>query len=132
MKKGCDYAESFDFAAYADFLREFIGDGAEAMIALEAKEQKYNVEKHRERLEKIVANWDEILKVMDEELPAFEEFEKIMDTIEAPKECSDFGVDKAILPATFKAAKDIRDKYVLPRLMWDMGVIDEICDEVFG
>lgn len=132
LKKGCDYAESFDFAAYADHLREFIGGGAEAMIKLEEKEQKYNVEKHRARLEKIVANWDEILKVMEEELPTFEEFEKIMDTIEAPKEVSDIGIDKAILSDTFKAAKDIRDKYVLPRLMWDMGVIDEICDEIFG
>jgi len=90
------------------------------------------VEKHRARLERIVENWDEILKVMEEELPTFEEFEKIMDTIEAPKEVSDIGIDKAILSDTFKAAKDIRDKYVLPRLMWDMGVIDEICDEIFG
>ena len=129
--KGCAYAESFDFEAYADHLREFIGGGAEAMIKLEEKEQKYNVEKHRARLKKIVENWDEILKIMDEELPTFAEFEKIMDTIEAPKEVTDIGIDRAILPDTFKAAKDIRDKYVLPRLMWDMGVIDEICDEIF-
>jgi len=131
LAKGIAYAESFDFEAYGEFLREFIGDGAEAMIKLEKKEQKYNVEKHKARLQKIVENWEEIVKIIDEEIPAFAEFEKIMDAIEAPKEVSDIGIGREILPATFKAAKDIRDKYVLPRLMWDLGVIDDICDEVF-
>lgn len=28
---------------------------------------------------------------------------------------------------TFKATKDIRDKYVLSRLAWDQGVLDELC-----
>jgi len=37
--------------------------------------------------------------------------------------------DKEILPKTFKSAKDIRDKYVLPRLCWDLGIIDEIIGE---
>ena len=65
---------------------------------------------------------------MDEELPTFAEFEKIMDTIEAPKEVTDIGIDRAILPDTFKAAKDIRDKYVLSRLCLDLGIIDEIVE----
>ena len=28
---------------------------------------------------------------------------------------------------TFQATKDIRDKYVLSRLAWDLGVMDELC-----
>ena len=30
------------------------------------------------------------------------------------------------LATTFKATKDIRDKYVLSRLAWDLGIIEEI------
>jgi glycerol-1-phosphate dehydrogenase [NAD(P)+] len=39
------------------------------MIALEEKEQKYNIEKHRQRLDIICENWSEILKIIKEELP---------------------------------------------------------------
>lgn len=38
----------------------------------------------------------------------------------------EIGIDNNLLPMTFKAAKDIRDKYVLPRLCWDLGIIDEV------
>ena len=28
----------------------------------------------------------------------------------------------------FRATKDIRDKYVLSRLLWDLGILDEMLD----
>ena len=126
IEKACAYAESFDTEAWTTELREFIGGGAEAMIALEKKEQKYNPKKHRDRIKLIADNWDTILKIIDEELPSSAEFDKILDTIEAPKTAADIGIDESIVPLTFKASKDIRDKYVLPRLAWDLGVIDEL------
>jgi hypothetical protein len=43
-----------------------------------------------------------------------------------PKTMAEIGIDDTILPLTFKSAKDIRDKYVLSRLCWDLGIIDEI------
>ena len=39
---------------------------------------------------------------------------------------AEIGLDEEILPLTFKASKDIRDKYVLSRLCWDLGIIDDI------
>lgn len=37
-----------------------------------------------------------------------------------------FGTPDEMLPVIFKATKDIRDKYVLSRLCWDLGILDEI------
>jgi glycerol-1-phosphate dehydrogenase [NAD(P)+] len=125
-EKALRYAESFDFAAWSDTLRAFLGKGAESMIAQEAKEQKYNVEKHHARLEKILANWEEIRKIAAEELPSAAALEALMERLGAPMTPADLGVDPAILPMTFRATKDIRDKYVLSRLCWDLGVLDEI------
>lgn len=129
-EKALAYAKSFDFAAWSDEMRAFLGKGAEAMIALEAKEQKYNVEKHAARLESILAHWDEILQIIDDELPTVEEYEAILDSIEAPKTVEEIGIDPAILPMTLKCTKDIRDKYILPRLLWDLGVLDEVAAEI--
>ena len=130
-EKALEYVKSFDYSAWSDELREFVGKGAEAMIALEAKEQKYDAEKHKARLEVILAKWDEIRKII-EELPTVEEFEAILDSMEAPKSLAEVGMDDTILGMTLKCTKDIRDKYVLSKLLWDLGVLDEICEKVYG
>ena len=131
-EKALAYAKNFDFADWSEQLRTFVGKGAEAMIALEAKEKKYDLDKHAARLEVILEKWDDILRIIDEELPSVEEFEAILDSIEAPKTLEAIGLDSSTLAMTLKSTKDIRDKYVLPRLLWDIGELDEVCNKVFG
>ena len=53
-EKALAYAKSFDYQAWASKLKEFLGTGADAMIALEQKEQKYSAEKHEKRLDTIL------------------------------------------------------------------------------
>ncbi len=129
--KATRYAREFSYPEWADTLREFIGEGADAMIALEAKEGKYSTEKHASRLEAIIKNWDTLTDVIESEIPKSDEIERILDLIKCPKSPEDIGIDPSILKNTFKATKDIRDKYVLSRLAFDLGVIDEVADEVF-
>ena len=131
-QKALEYAANFDFEDWGRQLTEFVGKGAEAMIALEAKEHKYDVENHKKRIEVIVDKWDDILKIIDEELPTSAQFEAILDSFEAPKSLSEVGMDDSNLGMVLKSTKDIRDKYILSRLLWDLGIIDEFCDEVFG
>lgn len=45
-------------------------------------------------------------------------------------DCESIGIEKDVLPMTFKSTKDIRDKYVLSRLAWDIGIIDELSEEL--
>ena len=125
-EKALKYANEFDFAQWSDKLREFIGQGAEAMIELEEKEQKYNVEKHSKRIDVIIENWEKILNVIKEEIPTVLEIENIYNMINLPKEPKEIGIPNELIPMTFKASKDIRDKYVLSRLCWDLGILDEI------
>lgn len=125
-KKALDYAASFNFSAYSEELRAFLGRGAEDMIRLEAKDGKYDVERHAKRLDLIIENFDKILAIVNEEVPSSAEIEAILDLIDAPKSLSDIGLDDSILPISFKATKDIRDKYVLSRLAWDLGIIEEL------
>ncbi len=124
--KALTYVKSFDFNIWANQLRAFLGSSAEPLIALEAKEQKYNAKKHAERLDKIIENYDKILEIVNEEIPEINVLTKLYDAIGLPKTPDEFGIDSSLLPMTFKASKDIRDKYVLSRLAWDLGIIDEI------
>ena len=127
-EKAKTYVDAFSFDAWKETLRSFLGNSAEAMITLEAKEHKYDKKTHPARFAVISENWDAILKIMDEELPTIEKISEILDTIGISTDLQTIGVDREIAILTFKSSKDIRDKYVLSRLAWDLGVLDELCE----
>lgn len=125
-QKALDYAESFDYEAWSKELRAFLGRGADSMIALEKTEKKYDPTLHSARLEKIIANWDEILTIIHEEIPSLQDITALLDTIESPKTLPEIGIAEELAPMLFSCTKDIRDKYVLSRLCWDLGILEEM------
>lgn len=125
-EKALGYVKSFDLAKWNDELCNFLGKGADTMIAQEEKEGKYDLEKHAKRLDKIIDNWDTILQIIEKEIPDSKFIEELFAKIGLPTKSAEIGVDEKILPMTFKATKDIRDKYVLSRLCWDLGIIEEV------
>ena len=128
--KALEYVNNFDFEKWSRELEVFVGAGALPMIALEEKEQKYNKDMHKKRLEDIIDNWDKILDIINQEVPSSEELEEILDKIQSPKSVENIGMDLSVLPMSLKASKDIRDKYVLPRLLWDLGILDEVSNDL--
>lgn len=125
-EKALNYVNQFDLSSWNEKLREFLGKSAETMIAQEKKEGKYNKEEHKKRINIIIDNWDRILKIIDEELPTPDYLEEVFRQIDLPTDCEKIGIEKEILPMTFKATKDMRYKYVLSHLCWDLGIIEEI------
>lgn len=121
-KKAMDFVKAFDVRAYHQSLVKLLGRGAENMIKLEEKERKYDREKHEKRLDIILRNWDKILGIINEELPPAAELEDLMDRLGMPKTPDEIGIDGGICKAAFDATRDIRDKYVLSRLCWDLGI----------
>ena len=128
-EKALRYVNGFDVDTWHEDLRAFLGKAAESMIALEAREKKYDKDLHKARLEVILAHWQEILEIIDEELPSARELEQLMDAIGMPKSLSQLGTEDTLLPTIFRATKDIRDKYVLSRLLWDLGLLEEFTDK---
>ena len=120
--------EAFDYGKWSEQLRCFLGKSGETMIAQEQRERKYDKSTHPARYQIIAENWDTILKIIEEELPSAEELSRIMDTIGISQDLNTIGVGSECAKLTFKATKDIRDKYVLSRLAWDLGILDELCD----
>lgn len=126
-EKALAYAKAFDYSAWAEQLRLFLGTAADTMIALEEKEQKYSATKHEARLQVILEKWDTLCRIIREEIPSQKEIAGILEQIDAPKTPAEIGIDCDLL-TTFKATKDIRDKYVLSRLLWDLGLLETAFD----
>ena len=124
------YVDSFSYEEWADVLRKFLGRSGETMIAQEKKEQKYNKSAHLARFALIMKNWDKMLDILNKELPSCDEITRILNIIGISTDVQDLGVDKETLRLTFLATKDIRNKYVLSHLAWDMGVLDELSEQL--
>ncbi len=127
-EKAKSYVEQFSYEDWKAQLRAFLGSSAETMIAQEEREQKYDKRTHPARFARIAENWDKILKILEEELPSVEELELILHTIGISSKLQSLGVDSDTAKLTFRSTKDIRDKYVLSRLAWDLGVLEELCE----
>ncbi len=120
------YVENFSLEEWNRQLTEFLGKSAKALIEREKTEGKYDKAAHRQRLERIIENWEQILQIISEELPEREELLAVFRTMELPSTPGEIGMSSEEVKDTFLATKDIRDKYIASRLVWDLGVIDSI------
>lgn len=127
-EKAVRYVRSFDLAAHQKELALFLGKGADAMIENEKSEKKYSLEKYEKRIDAIIDNFDEIKKIIREEIPPSKDIEKLLESVSCPKNPAEIGILPSVVPKTFAATKDIRDKYILSRLVFDLGLTDEFCD----
>lgn len=116
-------AREFDLTKWNDHLRSKLGKGAEIVIAGDAREQKYNLAKHEIRIKRISEKWDEIVAIIST-LPSSDWLEQFMREIGHPTSFTEIGITDDDAHEAFLMAKDIRDKYVLGKLMWDMGVLE--------
>ena len=129
-KKALACVEKFNYDEWKKFLVKNLGRGADAMILNEKKEGKYDKDKHAARLDLIIGHWNEILKIIDG-LPSSRKIAALLEKIGAPVKASDIGVTREEERNAFLMTKDIRDKYIGSRLLWDLGELDETADEIF-
>ena len=122
------YVEAFSYERWKAELRKFLGNSAETMIAQEVREQKYDKSTHADRFAKIQQNWDTIVEILNEELPSYDALSAILETVGIPLDLQSIDVDSDTAKMTFRATKDIRDKYVLSRLAWDLGILEDLCE----
>ena len=77
-------------------------------------------------MEKIIRHWDELLAIMNDELPDTKEIETLMQALEMPMEPADIGIDRQDTVDAFRASRDTRKKYLTSSLLWDLGLLYEI------
>ncbi|NLK69038.1 MAG: sn-glycerol-1-phosphate dehydrogenase [Clostridiaceae bacterium] len=132
-QKALDFVNHFSVENWNDFLVQFLGEeSAHTVIELEKKEKKYDLRSHQSRLEAIVEGWDEIVKIISEELPNIEWLENYMATVGIPTNPAELGHPNTEVQHAFLVTKDIRDKYIGSRLLWDLGHINEAMVAVFS
>ena len=78
----------------------------------------------RQRLDRILTHWEEIRRIMAEELPDTEATLAIMRSLGMPMTPAEIGEDERDTRDAFLCSRDIRDKYLTSSLLWDLGLLE--------
>jgi len=107
-------------------LKGYMGGASGQMLKNAETSELYDPEKQKERKTAIKNNLDDIIKIINDELPDYNEIYELLSSLGAPVFPEDIGVSENETPVCFKATKDIRDKYILSSLAFDLGVLNEL------
>lgn len=130
-QKALDYVNRFSLDDWKQFAVKVFGKVSDSIIEREQTEQKYNKETHRERLEVILDHWDQILAVIDEELPSYDWLLDKMKQIQAPVSPKELNLSSELVKDSFLGTKDIRYKYISTHLLWDLGYLEDAAETLF-
>lgn len=129
--KTYDQIDHFNLDEHHEMLRELLGHAAEPMIVLEESEEKYEKNKVAERAKKIESNWQMIVSCYQEALKLKPSVQKALAIVDAPQSVDALSVEDPEPKAVLKATKDIRDKYIVTRLLFDIGELETTLDNLF-
>ena len=122
-------AKSYTFENWEENIRRVYGNAADEIIALEKKVGKNETSSRLARISSIEAKWCEI-KLLLSSYYSSEEVKGILRSLGCPCEPKDIGINAQILKDTFMFCKETRSIYTLYSLVWDLGLMDEISDQV--
>ena len=106
------------------------GKTADEIIRIEDKVHKNDPDRHAKRLDNLIKHWDEILRIIDEELPAYEELYAKLAATGMPMTPKDIDVPVEDVVNSFVGSRDIRDKYLSCSFLWDLGLTEEYAEHL--
>lgn len=124
-------ANAYDSAKWETDIRMAYGPAADGVIDMEAKVQKNETSARLKRIDTMQAHWDEI-KVLLEALPSSEKIEDILRSLDSPCLPGEIEVDSTMLKNTFLYCKEVRARYTILQMVWDLGLLDCLSDEVIA
>ena len=77
------------------------------------------------------AHWGEITELL-EALPVSETVKELLKSLDSPYLPGQIDIDPAMLKNTFLYAKEVRARYTILQMVWDLGLLDSLSDEVIA
>lgn len=122
-------AAAYDPAAWEESILKAYGPAAPGVIEMEHTAQKNETSGRLARIDAMEKNWDAITALLNS-LPSADYVIEILQSLNAPYLPSQIQVDKALLKDTFLYCKEIRPRYTILQMLWDLDLLDDISDVV--
>lgn len=122
-------AKKYDESAWEETMHKAYGPAAPGVIEMEKKAQKNATAGRLARIDTIEKNWDTITGLL-KALPSSDHVMEILQSLSSPCLPHEIKVDKALVKNTFLYCKEIRARYTILQLLWDLDLLDSISDAV--
>ena len=116
---------AFSQQEWENEMREVFGTTADDVIRGEKKWGKNSPAVHQKRLDNLLNNWDKVIAAMDEELPPADKIISLMRSTGMPTRPEELGLDAGAVHRAFVGSREIRDKYLLSSMLWDLGLFKD-------
>ena len=124
-------AVAYDQAAWETKMHEAYGPAAPGVIEMEAKAKKNEPNARIERINAMEAHWNEITALL-KALPSSEYVIDIIKSLNASYLPQQINVSSELLKTTFMVCKEVRPRYTILQMLWDLDVLDSISDAVIA
>lgn len=125
LKRGA--YDRMPYEAWEKEIRRCYQAGAPAVIELEKTAKKNDPEALVKRLERIEAHWEQI-QALAKSAPKPEEIDGLLTTLHGAKRPGEVGISRDKVHDALMYAKELRNRYTVLQLMWDLGKLPEIAD----
>ena len=112
-------------------MHEAYGPAAQRVIDMEVKAKKNDIEGRLARIDALEKNWDAIEALL-KGLPSSESIMEILRSLSSPCLPEEIRVDKELLKKTFMYCKEVRNRYTILQMLWDLELLDSISDTVIA
>ena len=124
-------ARSYSPEAWERAIHRAYGPAAEGVIALEEAWRKNESAGRLARIDAIQSHWEEITALLAE-LPGSAEVMELLRSLQSPCLPEEIGVDGRLLRDTLLYAKEVRPRYTLLQMAWDLGVLERLSDDLIS
>ena len=122
-------AIAYDPFSWENKIREAYGPAAQGVIDMESAAGKNETAGRLARIDRIEAHWEEILTLL-EGLPSSDQIAHILCSLDSPCLPDQIGVDRTLLKKTYLYCKEVRARYTILQMIWDLGLLDTLSDHV--
>jgi glycerol-1-phosphate dehydrogenase [NAD(P)+] len=116
-------------AVWEQEIKRVFKAAAPEVLLLEARSGKNSPAKHRQRLAAIQEHWQEIRQLLAA-LPSAAEAENLLGRIGGPVRPVQVGLDSQTVRDSVLYAKEIRDRYTVLQLLWDLELLEPYAGRV--
>ena len=125
------YAKAYDQSLWAKSIHKAYGSAAQGIINMEATAQKNEINAHLRRIDAIEDHWEEITMLL-KALPSSKTVSELLTSLGAPDLPEQIGVDVDMLRNTLLYCKEVRARYTILQMIWDLGLLETLSEQVIN
>ncbi|HWT73230.1 MAG TPA: sn-glycerol-1-phosphate dehydrogenase [Mobilitalea sp.] len=130
FKKAKEAAKQYSKEQWKEQMTKTYYSAADSVIELEDQIGKNDPEHVIPRIRLLQDNWDKLKEVAGH-LPSSDTIRNYLDELKAPSNPMAVGIDKTTFINSFLVAKELRNRFGLLQILFDLGLTEEIAEEVW-